>query len=376
MSSVRSVPFIDLKRVEPGFVEGFLSKVSTYIENTQFVGGPEVAQLEKNLSQVTGAAHTIPCANGTDALQVALRAAGIGKGDRVLIPDMTFWATFEAVVNVGATPYTVDVSLETLHVSLADLQLAVEKFKPKAFLLVHLYGWAAPDTLAMREFCKKQNVLLIEDCAQAINTQIEGKSLIETAWTSTTSFYPAKVLGASGDAGAVFSNDAGVAQLAKRLIDHGRLEHYSYGWVGWNSRMGVYEAGFLNASIPHLPARIESRRNVCEIYRKELGTKYPLAILSPAKDVWENGYCSVGMVDPEIRNKLRPFLTENGIGTGTIYPGAMSLQPGAKNDIGGNISNGNADRIARSVLNLPCFAYMHDNEIDYVISKVKEFFKK
>jgi UDP-2-acetamido-2-deoxy-ribo-hexuluronate aminotransferase len=374
--SPQKVPFIDLLRLEPGFREEAEAKVLKALREGHFVMGPEVSEFEGQLKSYTGAQALALCANGTDAIQLALRAAGVRAGDRVLLPDMTFWASFEAIVNVGAKPVPCDVELETLHLSLATIEQAIERFKPRALMVVHLYGWAMPEIKKVRELCLRQNIILIEDSAQAIGTRLDGASLIGTAPVATTSFYPAKVLGASGDAGAVFSHDPAISALAAKLANHGRLSHYEHGWIGWNSRPGVYESVYLSAGIKHLDARIASRRKVLDLYRKELAG-LPLRLLKPADGVFENGYLSVGRVDdPALREKLRAHLTEQGIGSGTVYPGAMTRQPGARGFFEESIDHGHADLVARTVLNLPCFAYMTDGEISRVVDVVRGFFKR
>lgn len=370
--AITSVPFIDISRFETGFIEELLPRVEELIRKTQFVGGPHVTELESELSRATGAAHSIGCANGTDAIQIALRAAGVKAHDKVMLPDMTFWATFEAVVNVGATPITLDVERDTLHLSVAAVSEGIEKFRPRALILVHLYGWAAPDTLAIRELCRREKIILIEDCAQAFGTSLEGTSLIAGADFATTSFYPAKVLGASGDAGAVFCRDAEAAALCRQLINHGRSDHYAHASVGWNSRMGVYEALFLKASLARLPARIASRKNALSYYQQQL-QGLPLKPMRAAAGIEENGYAAVSMIDISKRDALQKFLKSKGIGTGVIYPGAMSRQKGAEGFIGSKIDHGNAAFIAQSMLNLPCFAYIRNDELDYVVNSVKEF---
>ncbi len=366
------VPFIDILRYEKNFYETVAEKTTALLKNGHFVGGPVIAEFEGALKTYTKTEHAFGCANGTDAIQIALRAAGVEKNDKVLIPDMTFWATFEAVVNVGAVPYTVDVSRETLHLTTGAVKEAIEKFNPKAMIIVHLYGWACPDTLEIRKLCQDKGVTLIEDCAQAIGVKIEGQSLLTNAFVATTSFYPAKVLGASGDAGGIFTTSAHLADTAKKLINHGRISHYEHGLIGWNSRLGAYEANFLNESLKHLDARLEGRRHACSEYRNKI--KQPLLkFLTPAANVWENGYLSVALMTPESRPAFIEYLKKNDIGYGTVYPGAMSEQPGAKGHIGGKISHGNADWIAKSVINLPCFAYMTQAEIDHVISVVNSY---
>lgn len=371
--SVNQVPFITLNRFENGFKEKFLNGVTELFDKTQFVGGPVVAELEEKLIKKTGAKFAVGCANGTDAIQLALRAVGVEKNEIVLVPDMTFWATFEAVVNVGANPATVDVNRETCHWDLATFKEACEKFKPKAAIMVHLYGHASPDTMAIREYAHKNNVLLIEDGAQCFGTEIDGKSILGTALISTTSFYPAKVLGASGDAGAVFTNNEEYAKTTRILCNHGRTDHYSHGLVGWNSRIGSYESLFLSHSIDHIDARLESRKKAVNFYKENL-QGLPLKVMTAAENVNENGYCAVAMIEPSLRGALIETLKAANIGVGTIYPGAMSLQSGADKFLHGKIDNGNAHYISQAVVNLPCFAYITDEELNFVVATVKKHF--
>lgn len=371
--SVDQVPFITLNRFENGFKENFLKEVETLFDKTQFIGGPHVANLEATLQKKTGAHHVVGCANGTDAIQLALRAVGVEKNDTVLLPDMTFWATFEAVVNVGANPATVDVNRETCHWDLESFKLAVDKFKPRAAIMVHLYGHASPDTLAIRKYAQEKNVLLIEDGAQCFGVEIEGESILGSALIATTSFYPAKVLGASGDAGAIFTNDENYAKTARTLGNHGRTTHYTHGLVGFNSRIGSYESLFLNMSLEHIDKRLDSRRFAVDYYAKHLAG-LPLKITKADSRILENGYCSVGMIDPDLRGDLIESLKAANIGFGTIYPGAMSMQEAADKYLVGKIDNGNAHYISQAVLNLPCFAYISEAELEYVVNVVKKHF--
>lgn len=372
--SVNQVPFITLNRFENGFKENFLNGVTELFDKTQFIGGPQVAKLEETLAAKTGAKYVIGCANGTDAIQVALRTAGVDKNDTVLVPDMTFWATFEAAVNVGANPVTVDVNRDTCHWDLDTFQQAVEQFNPKAAIMVHLYGWASPDTMAIRALAKEKGVLLIEDGAQCYGTKVDGESILGTAMISTTSFYPAKVLGASGDAGAIFTNDENLAKTARDLVNHGRTSHYTHGLVGWNSRIGAYESLFLNHSLEHIDARLDSRRKAVNYYKQNL-QGLPLKVVTSPENVEENGYCAVAMIDPALRGDLIETLKAANVGFGTIYPGAMSKQEAAPKFLNGKIDFGNADYISKAVLNLPCFAYITNEELDYVVSVVKKHFK-
>ena len=366
-----AVPFIDLKRLEPGFLDRWAEKCAELTRTTQFVGGAEVARLEERLRERTGAAVAVGCANGTDALQLALRAAGAGAGDEVLLPDATFWATFEAVVNVGARPVTVDIDPADLQMDYDLFVRAAEERRPKAAILVHLYGWGSARLADFRTFCRERSIALIEDGAQAFGVSYRGESIFKDAELATLSFYPAKVLGSCGDAGAVFAATEELGDRVRTLGNHGRTTHYGHGYVGWNSRMAGFDAGFLNISLDYIDSRMESRRAVTQRYReafKELAVPY----MAPPADYIENGYLSVMLPGPEVRPVIEQALKQSGIGFGTVYPGAMSQQPGAEGFLAGRYGGENADRLCRGVLNLPVFAGMTDAEVEEVIGAFAE----
>jgi len=367
---IEAVPFIDISRFEDGFVESFIKKTELLVNNTHFVGGPDCEHFETNIAKYCAVPYAMGCANGTDALQLALRALNIGPGSKVLVPDSNFWAAFEAVVNVGAEPILVDVSKETLHLDRDLLKTALEKERPNAAILVHLYGWAAPFTAEIRNLCEQYDCKLLEDSAQAIGTKINGESLIGSARYSTTSFYPAKVLGASGDAGAVFTHDKDFSQSVTSLRNHGRAEHYLYSHVGWNSRLGAYEAAYLNLALKHLDSRIKSRMRAVNIYRENFSNT-ELQPLSPDSNTEENGYLSVFLCKtPSHRNQLIHTLNESKIGYGIVYPTALSDQPAAKEHIKKTYLNNTAKEISAKIINLPVFSRIRDEEISRVCDVV------
>lgn len=337
----------------------------------EFVGGVEVTNLEAGLKERLGVAHVISCANGTDALQLALRAMGVGRGDRVLVPDMTFWATFEAVVNVGADPVTVDIDPEDGGVDLGAFERAIDQYQPKAAIVAHLYGWGTRHLATVRSLCADRGVFLLEDGAQCYGVEFNGASIYRDALVSTISFYPAKVLGAAGDGGAVFTNNADIAERVRQLGNHGRTQHYGHGSVGWNSRLDALQAAFLNLSLEFIGRRLVSRRQSAEFYRKHL-LGLPMRIMDVPQGYIENGYCNVCHVEPSLRAALQAALKEAGIGFGAIYPGAMSAQPGAKEYLTGSVSNGQALRYCETVLNLPLFPYMTHAELVSVVDVVKK----
>ena len=365
------VPFIDLKRFEDGLLKRWSEKVSQLSATASFIGGEEIAQLEETLKGLTENDYVVSCANGTDAIQLALRALDVGRDDLVLIPNMTFWATFEAAVNVGATPVTVDCDLRDGGVDLAAFIEAVEKYRPKAAVIAHLYGWGTANLQQVRDYCSANNVLLAEDGAQCFGTQYKNESIYKGALISTTSFYPAKVLGAAGDGGAVFTSNEQLAQRARQLANHGRTSHYGYGLVGWNSRLDSLQAAYLNLAIEFLPHRIESRIQAAQFYKSHLGSLGINQIDAPA-DYQENGYCHVGLIEnANLKQTIEAALKFNNIGFGNIYPGAMSDQECSKCYMYAHVGGNQAQKICSSVINLPVFPYITSAELSIVVDVVK-----
>ncbi len=363
------VPFIDLQRFEPDFQTRWLERVTTISARTQFVGGPAVATLEQRMASDTGVETVVGCANGTDALQLGLRALGVGAGDRVLLPDATFWATFEAIVNCGAHPVTVDIDPTDLQMDFDLFREAVERHQPKAAILVHLYGWGSARLEEFRSFCREHALPLLEDGAQAYGVTRHGKPIYQDAQMATVSFYPAKVLGSCGDAGAVFCSSTSDAEIIRQLCNHGRTTHYEHGLLGWNSRLGGLDAAYLDLSLDYLEARLDQRRAITAAYRERLG---PLGVemVAPPAGFVENGYLNVCRFAPDERERVGSILREHGIGFGTVYPGAMSEQPGANGYLVEHVGGTQARDLGRSVLNLPVFAGMTTDELDEVVSVV------
>ena len=369
--AIMAVPFIDLRRFEPGFMDRWMDKCRDVSENTKFVGGPETAQLEETLARQAGAAAVVGCANGTDALQLALRAAGVGPGDLVIVPDSTFWATLEAVVNVGAAPITVDINEDDLQMDFEQFRQAVDEYSPRAAILVHLYGWGSARLDDFRQLCIERRIALIEDGAQAFGVEWNGESIYKDAFLSTISFYPAKVLGSCGDAGAVVCSTKDLAERVRILGNHGRTSHYGHGLVGWNSRMGGFDAAFLNLSLEFAEQRLASRRESAEWYREKLAA-LGVRTVGPPNGYVENGYLNVTLQDPAKRLKIEAVLKKHKIGFGNVYPGSMSMQPGAAAWMAGQVGGETAEWLATSVLNLPLFAYMKDQELEEVLEVLKK----
>ena len=371
-----SIPFIDLKRFEEGFLQLWTEKVTKISSTASFIGGQEVRQLEENLIGLIDTKYAVSCANGTDAIQLALRALDVERDDIVLVPNMTFWATFEAVVNVNATPVTVDSELSDGGIDFSAFTDAVEKYRPKAAIIAHLYGWGSANLQKIRDYCALNNVQLIEDGAQCFGTQYNNESIYKGALISTTSFYPAKVLGAAGDGGAVFTNNELLAKKVRQLANHGRNTHYGHGFVGWNSRLDSLQAAYLNLAIEFLPARIESRLNAVNFYKKHLSSNSIHQIDAPAAYV-ENGYCHVGLIEnTDLKDKIESALKINKIGFGNIYPGAMSDQECSKRYMHAHVGGGKAQQICSTVINLPVFPHITSAELSRVVDVVNSVCKE
>lgn len=370
------VPFIDLLRFEPDFLSRWREKVEQMSVTASFIGGDEVSTLEGRLESYVQVKHAVTCANGTDAIQLALRALGVGHGDLVVIPDLTFWATFEAVVNVSAKPITIDSDSKDGGVDFELFMLAIKEHNPKAAIIAHLYGWASQQLAEIRKYCRDHGILLVEDGAQSFGVNFRGTSIYKDALISTTSFYPAKVLGAAGDGGAVFTNDAELAAKVKQLSNHGRSTHYGYADVGWNSRLDSLQAAFLNIVLDYLPQRIASRRDAVAYYRAKLPALGVTQINAPSEYL-ENGYLNVCLIeDPDLKLKLESLLKDRKIGFGNVYPGSMSSQTGVLNYLHAHVGNRTTNRLCESVLNLPLFPYMTEEELSFVVESLGLIFNK
>jgi dTDP-4-amino-4,6-dideoxygalactose transaminase len=347
-----AVPFIDLKRLVRRVREEVLADWAQCLDECAFVGGARVTALEGTLAKVLGLPNVVSCANGTDALIVGLQALGIRAGDKVALPNLTFWATYEAVANLGATPVLVDVDPDDLQLSFSELQKAHDKHGLKGVILVHLYGWASARLGEIRAFCKEKKIALLEDGAQSFGVTVNGEPILAGAEMGTLSFYPAKVIGGAMDGGAIAMRSAEHSALVRSLCNHGRKDHYSYAHSGWNSRMGGLNASFLSRALALLPDILESRRTAVDFYRTRLSGV--ARVYGPPKGIVENGYLNVLTVEGHRGVDLVKKLQEVGIGSARTYPETIDAQAPAKDAIRvGDLAV--SKRVCESVVNLPLF---------------------
>jgi dTDP-4-amino-4,6-dideoxygalactose transaminase len=370
-----NVPFIDLARLTKSMKSEVLADWSAVFDKTEFVGGPRVGELEKKLCQTLGVNKAIACANGTDALLIGLQGLGVKPGMKVALPNMTFWATYEAVAQLGATPVLIDIDADDLQMSFSEFTRAYDVHRFDAAILVHLFGWASARLADFREFCKDKNIALLEDGAQCFGVTVDGKPVLAGSTVATTSFYPAKVIGGCLDGGAIFAANEELEKVIRSLCNHGRSAHYSYERVGWNSRMGGLQAAFLNHMVARSEEIIANRRRAAEWYRKRLAGTPKLRIYGPPANQGENGYLAVFAVDDSVHvDAVTEKLKAKGIGFARTYPETMDSQRPAVDAIKfGTLEH--SKRFCKSALNLPLFYGITEEELEASASALIEILK-
>jgi dTDP-4-amino-4,6-dideoxygalactose transaminase len=363
----RNVPFLDLPAMNREVEDVIIERSAELLAAGQFVGGPTVERFEREWAEYCGTRHAVGVGNGTDALVLALRALGIGRGDEVVVPTLTFAATAEAVVHTGATPRFADVDDRTLLLTPHSLKEAITP-RTRAVIVVHLYGQPA-DMDGLRSVADHAGLLLVEDAAQAHGATWRGRRVGSFGDAGCFSFYPAKNLGAFGDAGAVVTNDPDLAQRVRSLGDHGRASgsHHQHIAVGTTSRLDAVQAVVLSAKLPRLDAWIAQRRGLAAAYRRRLAGA-PIRLVTEAPLAQAVYHLGVGRVPR--RDRVREALGLRGIATGVHYPTPCHLMPPYR--IFAQRALPVAEQAAREVLSLPLFPHMTDGQVERVATALHE----
>jgi UDP-2-acetamido-2-deoxy-ribo-hexuluronate aminotransferase len=349
------IPFIDLHPVSALVREPVMRRWETALDNCEFVGGTPVQALEAALCAQLRVPHVVACASGSSALILALQASGVGPGSKVALPNLTFWATFEAVAQLGATPVLIDIDPDDLQMSYPEFCAAFEATRFTHALLVHLFGWASARTREFRRFCRERDLPLVEDGAQCFGVTLDGEPLLRGAQLATLSFYPAKVIGGCMDGGAVVAQRADDATRLRSLANHGRSSHYSYDHVGWNSRMSSAAAHYLDELLPHADAIVADRRAAAARYRQAAAQWRGVRCYRAPADVVDNGYLSVLACRSQHGDEAARRFTERGIATGRTYPETMDQQrPAAGRFLAGSDLSRSREFVRR-VVNLPLY---------------------
>ncbi len=370
MNDVKTrVPFVDLKSQYSSLREEMLAAVSTVMETAYFVGGPVLEKFEKEFADFAGAKYCVGVANGTDAITLAAKAAGLEPGDEVLVPANTFFATAEAISNAGATPVFVDVDPITFHMD-AELAARAISERTRAIVPVHLYG-RAMDQRPLQALADRHNLMIIEDCAQAHGAAIHGSPVGTSGRLGCFSFYPGKNLGAYGDGGAIVTNDPGLCKQLRILREHGSPAKYEHSVVGLNSRLDALQAAVLSVKLPYLHAWNAARRDHARQLAEALEGS---SILPPEIPEGNQHVFHLFVVRSSRRDQLRQFLADRGIQTGIHYPVPLHLTA-AYQALGapGPGSMPVAEALASEILSLPMYAELSDQQISYMIATLQEF---
>jgi dTDP-4-amino-4,6-dideoxygalactose transaminase len=361
-------PFVDLAAQYEEVRGALLPQVERLLATGAFIGGEPVTRFETAFAAYCGVPHAVGVANGTDALHLALRALGVGPGDEVVTVANTFVATVGAIAQCGARPVLVDARHDTLLMDASALD-AVATPATRAVIPVHLYGRLA-EMAPIAGWCARRGVALLEDAAQAHGAIRDGRRAGAFGDAAGFSFYPAKNLGAAGDAGAVVTPRAEVAERLRRLRDHGQTERYHHAIVGVNSRLDALQAAVLAVKLERLDAWNARRQALAALYHERLAKVAGVEPIAAPPDAASHVYHLFVVRSPE-RDRLRAALEARGIDTGLHYPIPVHLQPGWRH-LG--YREGDfpvAEVAARTVLSLPIYPHMADDAVHRVCDAIE-----
>ena len=379
---------VDLKGQYEHIKEQVNQSVLDVIESTAFINGPEVHQFQKELEDYLGVKHVIPCANGTDALQIAMMGLGLKAGDEVITADFTFAATVEVIALLGLTPVLVDVDPVNFNIDIDAIKRAITP-KTKAIVPVHLFGLSAPMDEIM-EIAKEHNLYVIEDNAQGIGatyTSKDGskKKTGAIGHVASTSFFPSKNLGCYGDGGAIFTNDDDLAHTLRGIVNHGMYVRYHHDVVGVNSRLDSIQATILRAKLPNLDAYNKARRNAARKYTKAFegisNIFTPTGFCKNGNSICDACDCHVFhqytlRVLNADRDALVSHLNVNGIPCGVYYPIPLHAQKAYADERYDEADFTVTNQLVKEVISLPMHTELDDEQINFITKTVIDFVTK
>lgn len=358
-----NIPLVDLEAQQAEIADEVRVGLDKVFAGAAFVGGPDVGSFEDEYADLIGVSHCIGVANGTDAVEIALRVAGVEPGGEVILPANTFIATAEAISRIGARPVLVDVDPTYLLIDPDAVEASITR-RTQAIVPVHLFGQVAP-VEALLPIAERFGVPIIEDAAQSQGALRAGRRAGSLGTVSATSFYPGKNLGAAGDAGAVITNDSTIARMARLLGAHGSAEKYVHEVIGFNSRLDTVQAVVLRAKLKRLEEWNGRRRTAAARYEELLadvaGVKTPQS-MPDNEDVWH-----LYVVQVDNRDRVLSFLNKKGIGSGVHYPYPLHL---TKAYAGLGLARGAfpvSEAAADRILSLPMYPHIRLSQQEYVV---------
>ncbi len=370
---------VDLKGQYEKIQNQINDAVIDVIQSTAFINGPEVHGFQKDLENYLGVKHVIPCANGTDALQIAMMGLGLKPGDEVITTDFTFAATVEVIALLQLTPVLVDVDINNMNISIDAIKKAITP-KTKAIVPVHLFGRAV-NMDAIMEIANTHNLFVIEDNAQGVGASYNSKNGKQKLGTigdvGTTSFFPSKNLGCYGDGGAIFTNDDTLAHTIRGIVNHGMYERYHHDVVGVNSRLDSVQAAILRIKLTHLDDYNAARQNAARYYSK--GFEGHKNIIAP--QICESCDCHVfhqytlRIVDAD-RNALMQHLQEQNIPCAIYYPIPLHKQKAYVDSRYNEADFSITNQLVDEVIALPMHTELDSEQQDFIINTIKDFLNK
>ena len=356
-----NVPFVDLKQQYLSIKEEIDHAISSVIDQGAFIGGPFASQFEKEFSSYLNIKHTIGCANGTDSLEIIMKAMGIGPGDEVIVPALSWISTSESVSAVGAKPVFVDIDKNYYTIDTNLIEAKITKHT-KAIIPVHLYGQAA-DMKTIMSIAKKHNLKVIEDCAQSHGAVTDSKTTGLWGAAASFSFYPGKNLGAYGDAGAMATNDDELAKTCRMIANHGQIKKHDHLIEGRNSRLDGIQAAILSAKIKYLKEWTERRIANAKKYDTLFKNN---SIVAPVKRENSEHVYHLYVVQVDNRDKVMEELNTKGIQTSVHYPTPLPLLKAYSANSYTQKEFPVASSVTSRIISLPMYAELTDEQIKYV----------
>lgn len=365
------IQMVDLKANYSGIREEIDSAVKNVLDKTNFILGEEVKKFEDDFAKYCGAKYAVGVANGTDAIKIALLAAGIKKGDEVITTPFTFIATSEAIVQAGGVPVFADIVQKSYTIDPDGIEKKITK-KTKAVLPVHMYGHPA-EMKKILDTAEKYNLKVIEDCAQSFSAEYNGRKCGSIGDCGCFSFFPAKNLGCFGDGGMVITSDKEIYENSKALRNHGQREKYFSVMDGFNSRLDTVQAAILSVKLKHIDKWTAMRNSAAQKYNELLKD------VATVPEVLENcrhsfNYYTICFKNKQERDKVQKHLADNGIPNQIYYPQSLHLQKVYENL---NYKKGDfpvSEKMQDETLSLPMYPELDDEKIKFITDKIKEKF--
>nr|WP_299346055.1 DegT/DnrJ/EryC1/StrS family aminotransferase [Allomuricauda sp.] len=381
---MKKIQMVDLKGQYQGIKEEVETSINEVLESSAFINGPKVHEFQKALEEYLGVKHVIPCANGTDALQICMMGLGLKPGDEVITADFTFAATVEVIALLNLTPVLVDVEPDTFNIDVKAIEKAITS-KTKAIVPVHLFGQCA-DMDAIMELAEKHDLYVIEDNAQgigAVHTFNDGKKQKSgtLGHVASTSFFPSKNLGCYGDGGAIFTNDDDLAHTIRGMVNHGMYKRYHHDVIGVNSRLDSIQAAVLNAKLPNLDDYNKKRREAARKYSKAFEGQPNIVLpktVNGCEGICETCDChvfhqyTVRILNGK-RDGLVQHLSENSVPCGVYYPIPLHRQKAYVDERYDEADFPVTNQLVKEVISLPMHTELDDEQIHFITQLIINF---